>query len=89
MFKTFLLLSTHITMTMPSPIITQTSSLVSTVIDISGSIDPRAEFDEDIVVSLGEYYYSKPDKSVIRKGKKRGRDQSGMEVYISEQILWT
>ena len=36
-----------------------------------------------------EYYYRKPDKSVIRKGKKRGRDQSGMEVSISEQIIWT
>ena len=57
-------------MTIPSPIITQTSSLVSTVIDTSGSIDPRAEFHEDIVVSLGDYYYSKPDKAMIRKGKK-------------------
>ena len=26
---------------------------------------------------------------MIKKGKKRGRDQSGMEVSISEQILWT
>ena len=68
---------------------TQTSSLVSTVIETCGSIDPRAEFDEDIAVSLGDYYYSKPDKSVIRKGKKRGRDQSGMEVSVSEKILWT
>ena len=76
-------------MTMPSPIITQTSSLVSTVISTSGSIDPRDEFDEEIVVSLGEYYYRKPDKSVIKKGKKRGRDQTGMEVSVSEQIIWT
>jgi len=76
-------------MTIPSPIITQTSSLVSTMISTSGSIDPRDEFDEEIVVSLGEYYYSKPDKSMIRKGKKRGRDQTGMEVSVFEQIIWT
>ena len=81
--------TSHITMTIPSPIVTQTSSLVSTVIDTYGSIDPRAEFDEDIVVSIGEYYYSKPDKTVIRKGKKRTRDQSGMDVYVSEKIVWT
>ena len=76
-------------MTMPSLIITQTSSLVSTVIYTSRFIDPRAQFDEDIVVSLGDYYYSKPDKVVIRKGKKRARDQSGMEVYVYKQIVWT
>ena len=75
-------------MTIPSPIITQTSSLVSPVISTYRSIHPRDEFDEEIVVSLGEYYYSKPDKSVIKKGKKRGRDQSGMEVSVSKQILW-
>ena len=76
-------------MTMPSHIITQTSSLVSTVIETSTSTDLRAEFDEDIVISLGDYYYSKSDKAVVKKSKKRTRDQSGMDVYVSDQIVWT
>ena len=57
-------------MPIPYPIITQTSSLVPTVIGTSASTDPRDEFDEEIFISLGDYYYSKSDKAVIKKGKR-------------------
>ena len=76
-------------MPMPPPIITQTSSLVSKVVGTSASTKPRAEFDEDIVISLGDYYYRNSNKAVVKKGKKRTRDQSGMDVSVTNQIVWT
>ena len=57
-------------MPIPTPTITQTSSLVSTVNITSSFTEPMAEFDEDIVVPLGDYYYSKSAKEVVRKGKR-------------------
>ena len=75
-------------MPMPPPIITQTSSLVSTVIETSASTKPRAEFDEDIVISLRDYYYSKSYKVVVIKGKNWTREKSGMHVSVADQIVW-
>ena len=60
--------TTHVTMPMPPPIITQTSSLLSTVIGTSASTEPRA---------------------MVKKGKKRDSDQSGMDVSVTNQIVWT
>ena len=52
----------HITMAIPSQTKTQTSSLISTGISIPPIDEIRDEFNEDFVVSLGEYRYSKVDR---------------------------
>ena len=49
----------------------------------------RDEFNENFVISLGEYRYSKADKSVVKKGKKRNRDQSDMDISIANEVVWT
>ena len=41
------------------------------------------------MVSLGEYQYSKADRSVIKRGKKSGRDQNGMDMSMVNEVVWT
>ena len=55
-------LTSRITMSMPSHTMTQTSSLISTGIDAPPIDEIRDEFNEDIVISLGDDRYSKSDK---------------------------
>ena len=81
------LLTAHITMPMPSSTITQTSPLVSTEIDTSSTNEVRDEFHEYIVISLGDYHYSRSNKSVVRRGKKRSRDQGDVDTYLSNQVV--
>ena len=81
--------TSHITMTTPSHTTTQTSSLISTGISIPPIDEMRDEFNEDFVISLGEYWYIKADKSVIKKGKKRNRDQSDMDISVANEVVWT
>ena len=63
------------------------------MISIGISIPPideiRDEFNEYFVISLGEYRYSKADRSVVKKGKKRNRDQSDMDISIRNEVVWT
>ena len=73
-------------MPIPTPTITQTSSLVSTVIGTSPFTESMDEFEEDNVVPLGDYFYNKSSKVVLIKGKKRGKDQGGVDA---NQIIWT
>ena len=73
-------------MPIPTPTITQTSSMVSTVIGTSPFTESMDEFEEDNVVPLGDYFYNKSSKAVLIKGKKRGKDQGGVEA---NQIIWT
>ena len=68
-------------MPMLPPIIKQTPPLMSTVIGTSASIEPITDFDEDISISLGDYYCSKFDKEVVKRRKRRTKDQSGMDVF--------
>ena len=75
-------------MPIPSPTVTQTSTLVSIVVGTSSATESTGDFNEDIVISLGDYYYSKYDKSVFKKGKKRGRDQSDIDTSITNQTVW-
>ena len=49
----------------------------------------REEFNEYFVVSLGEYQYSKANRSVVKKGRKRNKDQSGMDMYVANEVVWT
>ena len=60
------LATSHITMAIPSQTTTQTSSLISTSLSIPLIDEVRDEFNEDFVVTLGEYRYSKAEKSVAR-----------------------
>ena len=53
--------TSHITRTIPSHTTTQTTSLISTGLNIPPIDEMRDEFNEDFVVSLGEYWYSKVD----------------------------
>ena len=70
-------------MPIPAPILTQTFSLVSTVNGTSSYTESMAEFEEYIVVPLGDYFYSKSSKVVVRKGRKRSIDQGGLEAPIT------
>ena len=47
------------------------------------------DFDEDKVVSLGYYFYSRSSKVVLRKGNKRSRDHDDVSILITNQIIWT
>ena len=78
-----------ITMTIPSITTTQTTSVISTSINIPPINEVREEFNEDFVVSLGEYHYSKTDRSVVRKGRKRNQNQDDMDMSDVSQVVWT
>ena len=41
------------------------------------------------MVSLGEYQYSKTNRSVVRKGMKRNRDQGDMDMSDVSKVVWT
>ena len=74
-------------MPIPAPIITQTSSLVSIVNETSSFTKSVAEFEEDIRVPLGYYFYNMSSKAVVRKGRKRIIYQGGFEAHVTNQII--
>ena len=76
-------------MAIPSQTTTQTSSLISIGISILPIDEVRDEFNEDFVVSLGEYRYIKVDISVVKRSKKRSRDQNDMDVSMVNEVVWT
>ena len=82
------LFTSHVTMPIPTPTITQISSLVSIENVTSSFTESVAKFEEDNVVPLGDYFYSKSSKEVVRKGNKRSIDQGGLEAPITNQIIW-
>ena len=82
-------LTSHIIMPTPSHTMTQTSSLISTGINVPPIDEMRDEFNEDFVMYLGEYRYSKADKSVVKRGKNRCRYQSNVDTSLSNEIVWT
>ena len=73
-------------MHIPTPTITQTSSLVSIGAMTSSFTESVDEFEEDNVVPLGDHFYSRSSRALVRKGKKMSRDQGGFEA---NQIIWT
>ena len=81
--------TSHITMDIPSQTTTQTSYLISTGLSIPPIDEVRDKLNEDFVVSLGEYRYSKAEKSVVRRGKKTGRDQNDIDISMVNEVLWT
>ena len=47
-----------------------------------------ADFGEDAVVSMGKYYWSKKDKSMVKRGAKKARQGSGKHVSALGQFIW-
>lgn len=45
-----------------------------------------ADFDEDAVVSLEEYFWGKKKKTLVKKGAKRIRE--GTVKKVPTQIIW-
>ena len=62
---------------------------IDTRIDTSSTNEVRDEFNEDIVISLGDYHYRKYDKEIVRRGKKRSRYQGDVDTSLSNQVVWT
>ena len=76
-------------MAIPSQTTTQTWSLICIGLIIPPIDEVRDEFNEDFVVSLGEYWYRKAKRSVKKWGKKRGRDQNDMDMLMVNEVVWT
>ena len=55
--------------------------------DTSSFTELVGEFEEDIVVPLGDYFYSKSSKVVVIKGRKRSKDQGGLESFVTYPII--
>ena len=49
----------------------------------------KDEFNEYFVISLGEYWYSKADRSVVKKGKKKNKEQSDTDISVTNEVVWT
>ena len=45
-------------------------------------------FDEDVVVSLGKYFWRNKDRVVMKKGTKRMREGRIKQVLALNQIIW-
>ena len=57
--------------------------------DTSSVTESVFDFEEDIIVPLGDYFYSNSSKVVVRKGRKRSKYQGGFKAPVTNQIIWT
>ena len=46
-----------------------------------------ADFGEDAVVSLGQYFWSRKEKVVVKKGSKRSREGTFKQGSVPNQIV--
>ena len=46
------------------------------------------DFGEDVVVSLGEYFWSRKDKVMMKKGTERKREGTVKKVPSLNQVIW-
>ena len=46
------------------------------------------DFGEDVVVSLGKYFWSKKDKAILKKESKRTREGTLKHVSGNNQVVW-
>ena len=53
--------------TQPEPLVVIHEGTISTP-------DEMADFGEEVVVSLGQYFWSRKEKVVVKKGSKRSRE---------------
>ena len=63
--------------------------MISTGITIPPIYEVKDEFNEYFVISLGEYQYSRVDRSVVKRGKNRGRDHNDMDMSMVNEVVWT
>ena len=47
-----------------------------------------ADFGEDVVVSLGKYFWSKKEKEIIKKRTKRTREGTLKHLPALNQVVW-
>ena len=52
------------------------------------SFEIIAEFGEEVVVSLNDYYWSKSEKAVVKRGSKRTRQGTIVQVSVPNQVIW-
>ena len=45
------------------------------------------DFGEDVVVFLGQYFWSRKEREVIKKGTKRSREENTMYGFSLDQII--
>ena len=50
--------------------------------------EEMSDFGEDVVVSLGKYFWSKKEKAIIKKGTKRTREGTLKHLLALNQFLW-
>ena len=74
-------------MPMPSYTMIQTSSLISTGIDVPPIHEIRDEFNKEFVISLGEYRYRESDKLVVKR-EKRGVEVKVMWIHLFQMKLY-
>ena len=56
--------------------------------EINSSLEVIADFGEDAVVSMGKYYWSKKDKVVVKRGAKRAKEISSINVPDIGEVIW-
>ena len=66
----------------PTPIISQLVHLVIVSKISAPIVEEMAYFGDDTVVSLGEYFWSKTEKAVGKKGSKQAREGTFMEGTV-------
>ena len=64
----------------PEPLVTVEEGTISTT-------EEMAYFGKDVVVSLGNYFWSRKEKFVVRKGAKRTREGTVKKVVSLNQIF--
>ena len=47
-----------------------------------------ADFGEDVVVSLGKYFWSKKDKEIMKNGVNRTKEGTLKQVPTLNQFFW-
>ena len=65
-----------LTMKIPTPKTPQPTPLVTIHEGTISTVDEMADFGEDAVVSLGQYFLSRKERAVIKKGTKRSREET-------------
>ena len=66
----------------------QTDSLVIIHQHTISSSKVMAYFGEDVVVSMGKYYWSKKDKAVVKRGAKKAREGWAKHAVALGQVIW-
>ena len=75
-------------MPIPTPTTSQPISLVIVSEISTPTVEEIADFCEDAVESLREYFWNKKEKDVVKKGTKRAREGTLMQGTVPNHIIW-